>query len=204
LKKRLSVVLVSASPLWVAILEVLFLRANLGRWVIIGLLISLIGGIIVVVPQDLTPTDGREPLLGSILATVGGIAVAIYYVIGRKLRAKLSLLPYIWLVYSCAAIVLVATIFIVKIPITGYQTSGYIAVLGMALIPQLLGHSSFNFALKYFPATYVGISAQLEPVFSAFIAFVYFHETPGAFQILGSIIVLAGVIIASLKGINST
>jgi drug/metabolite transporter (DMT)-like permease len=199
-----SVVLVSTNPLWIAVLEVLFLRARLGLWVLIGLGIGVIGSIIVVLPQNSMVTAGTEPILGSALAIVGAIAVAIYYVIGRGLRARLSLIPYIWLVYSCAALLLLIFVLITRVPVTGHPTSGYIALLAMALIPQLLGHSSFNFALKYFPATYIGISAQLEPVASALIAFLYFNETPTVVQVLGSVIIIAGVILASLSRTNSS
>lgn len=199
-----SVALVSTNPLWVALLEVIFLRARLGRWVLIGLSVGLIGSIIIVLPRDGAVSAGTEPVLGSLLAVMGAAAVAVYYVIGRGLRARLSLIPYIWLVYSCAAILLLILVFITGIPITGYPTSGYMALLAMALIPQLLGHSSFNFALKYFPATFIGISAQLEPVASALIAFVYLQETPADIQILGSAIIIAGVILASLNRTQST
>lgn len=194
-----SVALVSTNPLWVALLEVMFLRARLGRWVLIGLGIGLIGSIIVVLPRDGAVSTGTEPVLGSLLAIIGAVAVSVYYVIGRGLRARLSLIPYIWLVYTCAAILLLILVFVTGIPIMGYPTSGYIALVAMALVPQLLGHSSFNFALKYFPATFIGISAQLEPVASALIAFVYFQETPADIQILGSTIIIAGVILASLN-----
>lgn len=194
----ISVVLVNSNPLWVAALEVFFLRAQLGRWVIIGLIIGIVGSIIVAIPPTGTIESGSNPLLGVFLAISGAITVAVYFVIGRKLRGKLSLLPYIWLVYGCAAIVLLGVVLIMGIPITGYSSQGYFYLVAMALIPQLIGHSSFNYVLKYFPATYVGIAVQLEPAFSAIIAFFLFSEIPLPFQIAGSAIILAGVVLASL------
>lgn len=194
----ISVVLTNTNPLWGAALEVAFLGAKLGRWVIIGLIIGVIGSIIVAIPAEGVVESGANPLLGSFLAIISAIAVAVYFVIGRKMRGKLSLLPYIWLVYSCAAIVLLGVVFLARIPITGYSTDGYLYLVAMALVPQLIGHSSFNFVLKYFPATYVGIAVQLEPAFSAIIAFFLFQEIPLPFQIMGSAIILAGVVFASL------
>lgn len=194
----ISVVLVNSNPLWVAALEVFFLRAQLGRWVIIGLIIGIIGSVIVAIPPTATIESGSNPLLGTFLAISGAITVAVYFVIGRKLRGKLSLLPYIWLVYGCAAIVLLGLVLITGIPIIGYSSQGYFYLVAMALIPQLIGHSSFNYVLKYFPATYVGIAVQLEPAFSAIIAFFLFSEIPLPFQIAGSAVILAGVVLASL------
>lgn len=194
----ISVVLVNSHPLWVALLEVFFLRARLARLVIIGLIIGILGSIIVAIPSGGAVALGDNPLLGSVLAISGAVTVAVYFVIGRKLRGKLALLPYIWLVYGCSAIVLLIVVAIMRVPITGYSIQGYLWIVAMALVPQLLGHSSFNYVLKYFPATYVGIAVQLEPVFSAIIAFVLFSEAPLAVQIIGSATILAGVVLASL------
>lgn len=193
-----SVVLVTTNPLWAAMLEMLFLHARLGRLVILGLIIGILGSITVAFPPSGAIALGQNPLLGSTLALVGAVAVAVYFVLGRKLRTGLPLLPYIWLVYSSAAIILIIVVIIARIPITGYSASGYFWLVAMALIPQLIGHSSFNYVLKFLPASYVGIASQLEPVLSAIIAFFLFRESPTVLQIIGSGIILTGVILASL------
>jgi drug/metabolite transporter (DMT)-like permease len=194
-----SVVLVSTNPLWAAALEVIFLRARLSRIILISLVIGIIGSLIVALPTNQITTLGNSPVLGSLLALIGAMAVAVYFVIGRKLRASLSLVPYIWLVYGCAAIFLVIVVIVSGIPLTGYSLQGYVWLVAMALVPQLIGHSSFNFALKYFPASYVGIAGQLEPVLSTILAFLIFTEIPASVQIIGSIIILSGVVLASLS-----
>jgi drug/metabolite transporter (DMT)-like permease len=194
----ISVVLVTTSPLWVALLEVIFLHARLGRLVILGLIIGLVGGVIAALSSGGGIDLGSRPLLGSLLATIGAVCVAIYFVIGRKLRESLDLLPYIWLVYGCAALILLLAVILMGIPITGYSSEGYLWLVAMALVPQLLGHSSYNYALKYLPATLVGVISQLEPVLSAIAAALVFGEIPTVLQILGSGIILFGVILATL------
>lgn len=191
-----GVVLVNTNPLWSAILEIIFLRARLGRWIIIGLVAGITGSIIVALPAS--GSLQFEANAGSILALIGAFAVAVYFVIGRNLRATLSLIPYIWLVYSCAAVFLLILVAITGTPVLGYSLNGYLLLIATALIPQLVGHSSLNFALRYFPASYVGIAAQLEPVLSAIVAFLIFTEIPTSIQIIGSVIILCGVIFASV------
>lgn len=191
-----GVVLVNTNPLWAAILEVIFLSARLARWVIIGLVVGILGSIIVALPAS--GSIQFDANAGSLLALIGAVALAAYFVIGRNLRATLSLLPYIWLVYSCAAIFLLILVAITKTPVLGYSLKGYLLLVATALIPQLIGHSSLNFALRYFPASYVGIAAQLEPVLSAIVAFLLLAELPTGIQIAGSVIILIGVILASL------
>ncbi|MBA3872052.1 MAG: DMT family transporter [Anaerolineae bacterium] len=192
-----GVVLVNTNPLWAAILEVIFLRAKLSRWVIIGLAVGILGSIIVALPSG--GALHFEANTGSLLALIGAVAVAVYFVIGRNLRATLSLLPYIWLVYSCAAIFLILLVIANGVPILGYSLKGYLLLIATAIIPQLIGHSSLNFALRYFPASYVGIAAQLEPALSAIVAFLLFTEIPTGLQIIGSVVILSGVILASLS-----
>jgi len=195
----ISVVLVSTSPLWVAILEVTILRARLSQIVIVGLLVGLVGSVVAGLssPGDIT-TSSANPLLGSLLALIGAVCVAIYFVIGRSVRSRLSLLPYIWLVYGCAALILLVAIFFVRIPTIGYSAQGYVWLLALALIPQLLGHSSSNYVLRYLSATFVGIISQLEPVLSALVAVIAFQEIPQTLQIIGSAAILVGVALAIL------
>jgi drug/metabolite transporter (DMT)-like permease len=81
--------------------------------------------------------------------------------------------------------------------ITGYSTSGYLWIAVMALLPQLVGHSSFNYALRYVSATYVSIITQIEPIGSAIAAMILFRETPLPMQVVGSITILFGVTLAS-------
>lgn len=199
----ISVVLVTTTPIWVALLEVTFLRTRLSQMVIGGLVIALIGGAIIGT-ADLgeTTVSNGDGTTGAILAIIGAIAVAVYLVIGRKVRAQLPLTPYIWLVYGIAAICLSFVILITQTSITGYSLVGYSWVLALALIPQLIGHSSFNYTLAYLPATYVSVATQSEPVLSALVAYFVFTELPSEGQILGGVVIMVGVLLASLGQSN--
>ena len=204
-----SVVIVSSVPIWVAMLEVIFLSVRLSRPVIIGLLIALTGGISIGLPlggseAGASPASAIEnaTLLGASLAWIGALAISAYMLIGRKLRAKLPLIPYIWLVYSSATLVMAAVILLTATPVFGFSLEGYWVLLVMGLVPQLLGHSAVNFVLEYFPATLVSLFSQLEPIGSAVLAFILFSELPPGQQIIGSGIVIAGVFLASRGNIR--
>jgi drug/metabolite transporter (DMT)-like permease len=193
-----SVVFVATSPLWVALLEFVFLRVRLRQLVIVGLLVAVAGGVIIGISGDGTADQGSNPLLGSALALAGAVALALYLVIGRRLRVKLPLLPYIWLVYGCAAIFLILMVVASGTPVTGFPTSGYLMIVLLALFPQLIGHTSFNYALRYVPATFVSIATQMEPVASAIAAFLVLREVPTSGQIFGSAAIILGVALATL------
>lgn len=192
----LSVVLVSTGSLWVALLEFVFLRARFTPLLTGGLIVALIGGIVIGAGGGDDLTGGQTSLLGAGLATAGAIAFAGYMIIGRKLRARLPLIPYIWVVYASAALVLLLAVGVSSTSISGYSASGYFWLLLLGLVPQLIGHSSSNYAVKYLPATLVSIASQMEPVGSAVAAFILFNERPAPIQLLGSAAIIVGVAIA--------
>lgn len=200
----ISGVLVTTSPIWVAILEVVVLKSRLSWGVILGLGMALIGGIIIATPSGgtITPPTADNPFLGGILAVFGAMAVAVYLIIGRKMRGKIALTPYIFMVYGVGAITTIIVILITNTPFLGLSSAGYGWVILMAVMPQLIGHTSLNYALGYLPATIVSLSTQTEPIFSAIGAFLVFGELPSWAQGLGGAIVLIGVVSATISNAN--
>jgi len=198
----ISVVLVGTSPLWSALFEVVFLHVKLHRFVVIGLLIAFAGGIVIGLAGggDTGSSDGT--LIGGILSLVGAATFAIYLVIGRSLRTRMPLTPYIWLVYGIAALFLLVLMIGSGAPVTGYTPNAYLMIVLLAIVPQLIGHSSFNYAVRFLSATFVGIAVQLEPIGSALAAYLIFNEVPLPMQIWGSLAILGGVILASFGDKN--
>lgn len=210
-----SVALVSTGPLWVALFSPIFLRETPSRWVWIGMGIALLGGIIIGTGDFCTLTNqgiscssftgiaAGSSFLGNALALMGALAVAVYLMIGRKLRTKINLIPYIFLVYGIAATTLLAYMIALGETPFGLPRSAYFWMLCLALIPQLIGHSSYNWALRYLPASLVAISTLGEPVGSAILAFFFLDENPTMLNLLGGILILAGIYISTLKSTNS-
>lgn len=206
-----SVVIVTTTPLWVALLSPLVLRERIGRAVAIGLVLSLGGGIIVALSEACTLTGGQftcvggevfsrsTSALGNTLALLGAFAAAGYLLIGRRLRKKLSLIPYIFVVYGIAALALVVTMFAMGESPVGYPPITYLWFLLLALVPQLLGHSSFNWALGYLPASFVSISLLGEPIGTIILAYLLLNESPAPLELIGAILILTGIYIASQK-----
>lgn len=201
----LSVVFVTTGPIWVALLEMIWLRIPLARSVAYGLGIAVLGGLIVGVGTavmtsgvaEAAPMD--QTIIGAALSLAGAITFAGYMTIGRQLRAFIPILPYIWLIYSVAGIALLLGVLVSGLSMLGYSTTGYLMMLGLAIFPQLIGHSSMNYAVGYLSATLVSMMAQLEPVGSAILAFIVLRETPLPVQLVGSAVILIGVIVATVS-----
>jgi drug/metabolite transporter (DMT)-like permease len=120
-----------------------------------------------------------------------------YILIGRRLRQKLSLVGYIFVVYGIAALVLIIVMFAAGQKPFGYPSEAYLWMILIALVPQLLGHSSFNWALGYLSAAYVSISLLGEPIGSTILAYFLLDESPTALKIFGAILILVGIYLVS-------
>ncbi len=131
------------------------------------------------------------------LAVAGAIMAALYVIIGRRLRTGMSLVGYIFLVYGMAAVVLIIIMLIAGYSPFGYPVQAYGWMILLGLIPQLLGHSSFNWALGYLSAAYVSITLLGEPIASIILAYFLLNETPSSLEIFGAILILTGIYIAS-------
>jgi drug/metabolite transporter (DMT)-like permease len=204
-----SVVLVTTSPLWVALLSTIILKERLPGIAWIGICIALIGSVVVtggqvcqvqsgglVCPQLSDFIQGRA-FWGDFLALVGAWMAAGYLLVGRKLRAQITLGSYIFIVYGTAAIVLIAAALAARQKLAGYPAVDYVWFLALALFPQLLGHSSFNWALRYLSAAYVSVNLLGEPIGSALLALVFLGEKPSPLEIAGGLLILCGIYVVS-------
>jgi drug/metabolite transporter (DMT)-like permease len=204
-----SVVLVSTTPLWVGLLAPITIREPLSRLVVYGLALALGGGVVVGISNACSLEGFRlacppasvffrgDAFTGNLLALTGALMGAAYILIGRSLRVKMKLIPYISLVYGMAALVLVVLMLARGHSPFGYPPQAFLWFLLLALVPQLLGHSSFNWALGYLSAAYVSIALLGEPVGSTVLAFFLLQETPSALEIFGAILILSGIYVAS-------
>ncbi len=120
-----------------------------------------------------------------------------YLLVGRKLRAKMSLLPYIFVVYGMAALVLIAIMLGLRESPAGFTPAVYLWFVLLALVPQLFGHSVFNWALKYIPASVVTITLLGEPVGSTILAYFFLQESPSWLEIGGAVLILVGIWVAA-------
>jgi drug/metabolite transporter (DMT)-like permease len=203
-----SVVFVSTGPLWVALLSPVLLHERLTRAVLIGLTIAVLGGIIVGVADACTWETGLQcpelnqimegrAMWGNFLALAGAWTVSGYLMIGRKLRTKISLIPYIFLVYGMSAIVLIIMMLVSGHSALGYPARTYGWIFLLAAFPQLIGHSTYNWVLRYIPATLVAIITLVEPIGSAILAYFVLRETPSNGVLFGGLLILLGIYLAS-------
>jgi drug/metabolite transporter (DMT)-like permease len=188
-----SVVLVSTHPIFVGIGSWLFLKERMGMNLVAGIAFSVFGcGL--VSSGDVSLSE--QALIGDGFALLGAIAASGYLLVGRRLRKDQNLFSYIFPVYSTAGLILILFSLIFQKPFFGYSSSTYFYLLLLALIPQLIGHTTFNWALKYLPASLVAITILGEPIGSTILAYLVLKEGLTIWKVLGGTLILSGILIA--------
>lgn len=206
-----SVVIVTSAPLWVALLSPVLLKETIANEAKVGMILALLGGLLVAANGSFqiqqgqfiwkgagSMAAGNQVWLGNILALAGAWFSAGFLMIGRKLRPKLSLGLYTFLLYGIAAVCMLFFVMVFKQPLSGFSGRTYLWLAAMAFIPQLIGHTLLNWALGYVSAAYVSVALLGEPVGATLLALIFLKEVPSLVEVCGAAVILIGIYVVSV------
>ncbi len=199
-----SVSIVATTPLWVTLFNWWIYGKSPSFMVLLGVLVAISGGALIGFGDFGT---GSRPLLGDLLSLVGAIAAAAYLLIGRHVQKHgVALNAYVAMAYGSAAVVLLPLPYLFSLRYYPYDLKTVFFLILLALIPQMVGHTGINFAMKNLDPTIVSTTILLEPVLSTIFAMILFAEIPTLTTLSGALVLLAGVAItiAAKKGYDST
>lgn len=185
-----SVVFVTTNPVFVALIGHYLLGEQVGHRMVLYIVVILTGGLIIGV-QDLQASPAG--LYGDSLALVGSFLMSLYLLLSRRLRQRLVLVPYIFVAYTTAAILLVLIAVLMRLPFAPYPRDTVIYFVLLAAVPQLVGHTSFNWALRHLSTTVVAVAFLGEPVGATILAYLLLREVPSGIKLLGATLILGGV-----------
>lgn len=185
-----SVVLVTTTPLFVALVSPLLLREPVPRTMVVAVALAMVGSVTIGVADA---RAARGVLSGDLLALAGALMASVYVLAGRVLRRDLSLLAYIWPTYGLAAAVLLLGCAVTGQSLVGYRPRVYGLLVLLALGPQIVGHSSVNWALRYLSPTFVTIGILGEPLGATLLALLLLSERPAWTLLVGGTILLLGI-----------
>ncbi len=196
-----SVVLVTTTPIWSALIEHFGLKERLAAREWLGIVLAVLGGVLVGFGDF---GISLKALLGDFLALVGAWVIAFHFAIGRKLRKTLSLFYYTSWLYLFAALALFFGTFASRSAFIAYHTQDFFLMFLLALFPQLIGHTSLNWALKHLKASTVMVTVLGEPIGASLLAYLFFSEVPPPLTFAGGAVLLTGIAITAYgQRINS-
>jgi drug/metabolite transporter (DMT)-like permease len=189
-------VITNIGPIWVALLEMFLLKARQPRVVWIGIFVSFLGGMIIAFGNAGGMKTTGDATFGTMLALVGSLLSSIYMVIGRRVRSEVSFIPYVWIVFGAGAITALVAAIVTGVPVIGYTPKAYLWLILIALVPQMIGHSGYNYLVGHFTATFISLVNLIVIVTSAVLAYLLFREVPGLAHEIGSLVIIGGVSLA--------
>ncbi len=196
-----SVILVTAHPVLVAPVAYYFLKEKLSSVNLLGIIISLAGvAILVFGNYDLGPLT-IDSLEGNILAIIGGICAGLYILGGRKVRKKVSVISYAFVVYSIATVLLFLVFIFSQTNSYSIKSEDYGILILMAFVAGILGHTLYNWSLKYIRASVASVALLGEPIGSTLFAYAipWISEIPSNYTFIGGAIILSGIYLTSRK-----
>ncbi len=185
-----SVVLVTAHPAFVALISYFLWGERVNKLTIGGIAVAIMGVILVNYGGF---TFGSRAILGDLLALIAGFSMGAYLIIGRQLRARIDILSYLTILYTCSAVILLVATVSFGYSLFGYSTTTYVMMVLLALVPQLIGHSSLNLAVRLMPVTLVSVTILGEPVGATLLGYFILGEIPTANEIVGGLLILGGI-----------
>ncbi len=197
-----SVVLVNLHPVVMIAGSALWLGERPTRLQVVAVCIALAGAAAVALDKSgAGAATGGRALLGNTLAILGAVAVGLYYLAGRSIRQRLSIWPYVGLVYAACLVSLLALALLNGTQLTPQPRREWLIFAAMAVGPMMLGHTSFNWMIRYVPAYVVSLALLAEPVGATLIAAVMpgISEVPGVWTLAGGSVILFGLILGTLE-----
>ncbi|MEM6424102.1 MAG: DMT family transporter, partial [Cyanobacteria bacterium P01_D01_bin.128] len=194
-----STALVTTNPAWTALLSWLWWGERPTRTMSFGIAIALMGSLLVSFAGGTSTTAASQPLLGNGLALAGSWAATLYLLLGREAQRRgLEIGSHVVLTYTAAAALLLPLPLLFGSGYGGYSATVYLCMLLIGVFPQTIGHTSFNWAVRWISPTLVMLTILAEPIGSSVLGILVFRENPGTQVWLGAAVILAGVAIAIL------
>lgn len=197
-----SAVLVTIHPVIIIVVEKFLFKRHypISTW--IGVLVAFLGVVWLSWLDASAESVFPNAALGNLLAFSAAMVFVVYFFLGERVRKNhdFTWLGYVFPLYLFAAITCVIFV-LFSVPEQGFvldSTFLWVA-LALAIGPQIMGHGSLNYAVKYIQPTLLSSLILFEPAISALMAVWFFGEIPSVFQISAMTIIMAGISLTWLR-----
>ncbi len=187
-----SVVLVTLSPLFTFVGARIFFQEKAPAKALLGGAMAMGGGMIIGWGDF---AYGMQAVIGDLLALLAALLVAVYWMIGQFMRKVTDSFTYTSIVYGMSALTLFIYMLLSGESFAPYPAMEWLLFIALAIFPTLLGHSVFNWSLKWVSASAVSVSVLGEAAGASILACFLLGEAITLQQGLGGIILLIGIFI---------
>jgi drug/metabolite transporter (DMT)-like permease len=185
-----ATLLANTSPFWVSLGALILFREKLRPLFWVGLTLAMLGAVLILGADFL-----HHPVLGlgDLLALLAGFFYGSFFLATQRARERLSALVSWWISAAASSVALLMFTFILGQRLWGYPAATYWNLIGVALVAQVGGYISINYALGHLPASLVSPTLLGQPVLTAILAVPLLQQPITPVQIVGGVVVLAGI-----------
>ena len=158
----------------------------------IGWLFSILFGSFILVLNNFDISS--QSTIGNLYAIVCSFFFGIVFIISNQVRKDESLFAYTKILYFVASLTLFFICMFNKENILGYSFNEYMLLFLLGLVPTVVGHSIFNYSVKYIRPTIVACFPLGEPIIASVLAFILFHESINISIFVGGPLILFGLL----------
>lgn len=190
-----AAVFFSVNPVLIALAGYFIFGERVGARLLLSIGLGL-AGVVIIGWGDLRVRP--EYLAGDLLSVLCAVLFAVYFLVARHVRPRLPSRVYVVVVYGTACVVSFATLFALRLPVTGYNNQTWLCFVLMALVPTMVGHSSLNHAVRYISASRISVATLSEPVLAGLVAFYAWSEPVSAQTAVGYVLICLSVVVLVL------
>jgi drug/metabolite transporter (DMT)-like permease len=190
-----STFLTCTQPIFTAFLGTIFLKEAVS-WRSRVAIFGAVGGMAAI---TFGGGNGEAALTGNLLALAASVLAAVFVLFARTFRKTTPLVPFMLVMHVSGSIILMTLATVVDVPVTGFASESWTALLMLALIPTLIGHTLLNFAVGHLPAFVVSASILGEPVGATLLGWAIFSEVPTGWTLVGALLIVLCILIVVLE-----
>ncbi len=182
----------SINPVMTAFAGYLIFREKVGPRLLVSILLG-IAGVSVIGGGDLS--FNREHLAGDSYAVLCSALFTAYFLLGKRLRKMLPTGTYVTAVYGTAAVASFACIAFIDLPAIEYSSRTWLCFVLLALVPTMIGHTSFNNAVRYINAGKIATATLSEPLLAGLVAYLAWDENITVQTAAGYVLICISVVV---------
>lgn len=195
----LTAIICSLSPMFITLMSILAFKNFKINWqIIFGLLLGL-GGIICIFFKNLTAVWTEHTAMGILFLVAANLAWGLGSIFMKKNQVNLNLFLSIGfqMIIAGAFNCIIALLFEDLSQMASISVNGWSALLYLVIIGSLVGYGCYGYVLSHYLPSRVSIHTYINTIIAVFVGWLFGSDTIDQFVILGTVLVLSGVIVVN-------
>ena len=187
--------LIALSPVFTALLAVIFLGERLGGWGWVGIAVSFLGGALIALGEG----ERMRFSLGAVLILLAAFSTSLYYVLQKPYLGRYSPLQFTACAIWAGTLLMLPFLPGLAGTLRTAPPAATLAVVYLGVFPGAVSYVTWSYVLSRVPASRAGTFLYLAPPLATAIAWIWLGETPPVISLVGGLVSLLGVALVNAR-----